>query len=68
MSFTKAVKRLIFIKKGRNGHPFRTWGTWLCFDSDDKHTWQLNYILGTHFLFCLDDGNPPYEQPFGLNI
>lgn len=68
MSFTKAVKRLIFIKKGRNGHLFRTWGTWLCFDSDDKHTWQLNYILSAHFLFCLDDGNPPSEQTFGLNI
>ena len=49
MSFTVAVKRLIFIKKGRNGHLLGTRGTWLCFDSDDKRTWQLNYVLNTRF-------------------
>lgn len=58
MSFTVAVKRLIFIKKRRNGHLLGTWGTWLCFDSDDKRTWQLNYALSTRFLFYLGDGNP----------
>lgn len=67
MSFTMAVKRLIFIKKGRNGHLFGTWGTWLCFDSDDKHTWQLNYVPSTRFLFYLGDGNPLCERPSWLN-
>lgn len=61
MSFTVAVKRLIFIKKGRNGHLLGTRGTWLCFGSDDKHTWQLNYVLNTRFLFYLGDGNPLCE-------
>lgn len=64
MSFTVAVNRLIFIKKGRNGHLL---GTWLCFDSDDKHTWQLNYVLSTSFLFYLGDGNPLCEWPLWLN-
>lgn len=62
MSFTVAVKRLIFIKKGRNGRLLGTRGTWLCFDIDDKRTWQLNYILSTRFLFNLGDGNPLCEQ------
>lgn len=63
MSFTMAVKRLIFIKKGRNGHLFGTRGTWFCFDSEDKRTWQLNYILSARFLFYLLDGNPNCEPP-----
>lgn len=63
MSFTVAVNRLIFIKKGRNGHLL---GTWLCYDSDDKHTWQLNYVLNTSFLFYLGDGNPMCEWPLWL--
>lgn len=67
MSFTVAVKRLIFIKKGRNGHLLGTWGTWLCFDSDDERTWQLNYVLNTRFLFYLGDGNPQCERPSRLN-
>lgn len=67
MSFTMAVKRLIFIKKERNGHLFGTWGTCMCFDSDDKHTWQLNYVLSPRFLFYLGDGNPLREQPLWLN-
>lgn len=67
MSFTVAVKRLIFIKKGRNGHLLGTWGTWFCFDSDDKCTWQLNYVLNTRFLFYLGDGNPLSERLLWLN-
>lgn len=67
MSFTVAVKRLIFIKKGRNGHLLGTQLTWFCFDSDDKCTWQLNYILNTRFLFYLGDGNPFCEWPLWLN-
>lgn len=62
-----AVKRLIFIKKERNGHLFGTWGTCMCFDSDDKHTWHLNYVLSPRFLFYLGDGNPLCEQPLWLN-
>lgn len=58
MSFTVTVKRLIFIKKGRNGHLFASAATWLCFDSDDERTWQPNYILSTCFLFYLGEGNP----------
>lgn len=58
MSFTVAVKPLIFIKKVRNGHLTGTWCTWLFFDSDDKHTWQLNYILNSPFLFYFGDGDP----------
>lgn len=49
MSFTVAAERLIFIKKGRNGHLLASAGTCLCFDSDGKPTWQLNYILSTCF-------------------
>lgn len=67
MSFTVAVRRLIFIKKGRNGHLVGTWCTWLCFDSDDKHTWQLNYVLNTRFLFYFGDGNPLRERLLWLN-
>lgn len=67
MSFTVAVKRLIFIKKGRNGHLLGTRGTWLCFDSEDKRTWQLNYVLNARFLFYFGDGNPPCEWPLWLN-
>lgn len=37
------------------------------FDSDGKRTWQLNYVLSTHFLFYLGDGNPFCERPLGLN-
>lgn len=69
MSFTVAVKRLIFIKKGRNGHLFVVFrGTWLCFDSDDKRTWQLNYVLNTCFLLYSGDGNPLREWPLCLNM
>lgn len=67
MSFTVAAKRLIFIKKGRNGHLLGSRGTWLCFDSDDKRTWQLNYVLNTRFLFYFGDGNPLCEFPLRLN-
>ena len=37
------------------------WGTWLCFDSDDKRTWQLNYVLNARFLFYSGDENPLRE-------
>lgn len=67
ISFTVAEKRLIFIKQGRNGHLLGSLGTWLCFDSDDKHTWQLNFILNTRFLFYLGDENPLCEPPLWLN-
>lgn len=64
MSFTAAVERLISMKKGRNGHLRGTRGTWLCFDSDDECTWQLNYFFNTQILLYLHDGNPLREQPF----
>lgn len=58
MSFTLAVERLILIKKGKKGHLLGSVGTWLCFDSDDEHTWQLYYILNTRFVFYFSDWNP----------
>lgn len=67
ISFTVAMERFIFIKKGRNGHLLGSCCTWWCFDSDDKRTWQLNYALNTRFLFYLGDGNPLCERSLQLN-
>lgn len=53
ISFTVGVQRLIFIKKQRNGHHFATWGPKLRYDSDDKHTWQTNFVLATFFFLML---------------
>lgn len=58
ISFTAATRRLIFIKKRRNGYLLAPVDTWLRVDSDHKHTWQLNYTPSTRFLFYLGDGNP----------
>lgn len=67
MSFTVVVKRLIFIKKRRNGHLSGTQGIWVCYDSDDKCTWQLNYVLNSRFLFYSGDRNPFWDWPLWLN-
>lgn len=58
ISFTAVTRRLIFIKKRRNGHLLAPTDTWLCVDSDNKHTWQLNYTPRARFLFYLGEGNP----------
>lgn len=58
ISFTTATRRLIFIKKRRNGHLLAPADTWLRVDSDHKRTWQLNYTPSAHFLFYFGDGKP----------
>lgn len=58
ISFTAATRRLIFMKKRRNGHLLAPADTWLRVDSDHKRTWQLNYTPSARFLFYLGDRNP----------